>query len=223
MTANAASPVTKSIETRWVNQIFDIDPAAELRILCLDRVFGNIQPYELFALLTVVKACGAKTIFEIGTFNGRTTRNFAANVPAGGAVYTLDLQPDVEIEQMRFALDSQETPLVLREAVGSRYQGTPEQSRITQLFGDSGSFDFSPYHQTMDLVFVDGSHSLDYVRSDTENALKMAKPGSGVILWHDYGNEFPDVRQYLDDLAVGNDRFNFYHLLHTLMVVAVPQ
>lgn len=38
----------------------------------------------------------------------------------------------------------------------------------------------------MDFVFVDGAHDYQSVRKDTENALRLLRPG-GVILWHDYG------------------------------------
>lgn len=212
-----------NISSLWVNQVFDLDPADELRILCMDRVFGNIQPYELFALMTVAKACHARNVFEIGTFNGRTTRNLAANIGQEGTVYTLDLEPEVELDQLKYDLDDLETSLLLRESVGQRYRETPEAARIVQYFGDSAKFDYSKHHGDMDLVFIDGSHALDYVRSDTENALQMVTPKSGIIVWHDYGDEFPDVREYLNDLAEASEEYDFFHMLHTLMVVAVAK
>ena len=54
---------------------------------------------------------------------------------------------------------------------------SPEQlseKQITQLYGDSANFDFSPYAGRMGLVFVDGSHSYDYVLQDTASALRLA-------------------------------------------------
>jgi len=42
--------------------------------------------------------------------------------------------------------------------------------RSNLLFGDSASFDYSPYHGRVDLFFIDGAHSYEYVRSDTLNA-----------------------------------------------------
>jgi predicted O-methyltransferase YrrM len=58
--------------------------------------------------------------------------------------------------------------------------------RIHRLFGDSATFDFSPFHNQVDLFFIDGAHSYQYVRNDTEKALPCVKKG-GVIAWHDYG------------------------------------
>jgi hypothetical protein len=39
----------------------------------------------------------------------------------------------------------------------------------------------------MDLVFIDGSHTYDYVISDTMTAMKLLRHKKGVIIWHDYG------------------------------------
>ena len=82
-----------AIQKLWVNQIFDLLPSDEIRLIGIDRVFGNIQPYELFVLMTIVKSIKAKKIFEFGTFDGRTTRNFTLNIPENGHVFTLDLPP----------------------------------------------------------------------------------------------------------------------------------
>ena len=51
----------------------------------------------------------------------------------------------------------------------------------------------------MDLVFVDGSHALPYVRSDSAHAITLVRPG-GWIIWHDYG-VWPDVTVGLHELA----------------------
>jgi hypothetical protein len=58
--------------------------------------------------------------------------------------------------------------------------------KVQPLFGDSATFNYSPYYGRIDLFFVDGSHSYEYVRSDTLNAMKCCRPG-GVIAWHDFG------------------------------------
>jgi len=50
----------------------------------------------------------ARNIFEIGTFDGRTTRNMAANVTKDGHVYTLDLPSDLVTEDTTYPLDDEE-------------------------------------------------------------------------------------------------------------------
>jgi hypothetical protein len=51
-------------------------------------------------------------------------------------------------------------------------------------------------------VFVDGSHAYSYVKSDSERALALVRPG-GLVLWHDYSgpSHSPGVYQALNELA----------------------
>ena len=55
---------------------------------------------------------------------------------------------------------------------------------VQQHFGDSATFDFSPFEGSCDLVFVDGAHTADYVEIDTRTALRLVRPG-GTIVWDD--------------------------------------
>ena len=70
-------------------------------------------------------------------------------------------------------------------------------NRIHQLFGDSQTYDFTPYYGSVDLVFVDGCHHYEFVLRDSQNALKMMSP-DGVVIWHDYASYAPGVVQALD-------------------------
>jgi hypothetical protein len=51
----------------------------------------------------------------------------------------------------------------------------------------------------MDLVLVDASQEYDYLRSDTEQAMKMLQE-LRVILWHDYPRA-PRVARYIGEIA----------------------
>jgi predicted O-methyltransferase YrrM len=51
---------------------------------------GNIGVLELAAIVTIAKIVNPSTIFEIGTFDGRTTLNLAKNCP-NSKIFTLDL------------------------------------------------------------------------------------------------------------------------------------
>lgn len=92
-----------------------------------------------------------------------------------------------------------------KSVTGIDYQTRPERSKIEQLFGNSLTFDFSPYYGRMDLVFVDGAHHYDAVISDTTQALQMLAPG-GVVLWHDFANygDYNDVTRAILKLVPGD-------------------
>lgn len=66
------------------------------------------------------------------------------------------------------------------------FTGTREAQKIRLLQGDSATFDYSAFESKIDLFFIDGAHSYEYVRSDTGKAFRCVRPGE-VIPWHDAG------------------------------------
>lgn len=165
---------------------------------------GNVRLSELAIINSRAQAVQDGTnIFEIGTFDGRTSLNLAFSSPPHCQVYTLDLKPEMDTA---FDLAEGERRMVDKPRSGARidpYRNSDREtaSRIHQLYGDSASFDFSPYYDSCSLVFIDASHAYDYVLSDSREALKMIKDG-GVILWHDYGI-WRGVTDALEHLAAG--------------------
>lgn len=173
------------------------EPSAPVAIPDLAAREGNITLLELTVLARLVRARRPMTLWEIGTFDGRTTRALAANAPEGAQVHTLDLPPT---QPTRHPLTGPERTFVEKASSGSRFVGTPEESRITQHFGDSASFDFAPWSGRADFVFVDGSHAAAYVRTDTARAHHLTEGRPCAIVWHDYG-EWPDVTDVLHEVA----------------------
>lgn len=169
-------------------------------------VAGNITPTELMIIAAFVKQRQPAMCFEIGTFDGRTTENMAANQPDNGKCYTLDLPPD-GADKAALPLACGDKTYIDKPVSGARISAQAKSSKITQLYGDSGTFDFSPYFGQVDLMFVDGSHSYEYVLSDTEVAWNMVKPG-GLILWHDYNSRWwPGVTRALNQFQCQDARF----------------
>ena len=154
-------------------------------------------------------------MFEFGTASGRTTYLWAKNSPAEAKITTITLGPDQlnQYQEDKKDLDSAKKA-AKKESIHEQfiYSKTAVESKITQLFQDSKTLDETPYFNKCDLIFIDGSHSYSYVKSDSEKALKMIKKG-GVILWHDYtvGLKRNDgVFEYLNELQNKVDlvRFN---------------
>jgi hypothetical protein len=173
----------------------------EVKIKDLGRARdGDIRVEELFLLSLMAQHLRPKKIFEFGTFDGRTTLHFALNTEPGARIYTLDL-PDIPPSEIKleYASGYENLPYITKRKIGNEYTDMDVSYKITQLFGDSATFDFSDFHNAMDLVFVDAGHSYEYVKSDTLNAFKMLKPG-GTIIWHDYNNH-PGVTTWLDEFS----------------------
>lgn len=183
-------------------------------------VDGNISKTELRILSRIVAKQKPNTIFEIGTFDGRTTVNMARCAPDNAKVYTLDL-PKQDIAKTKFPLYSSgysDLKYINKEESGARWRGKEESKKIIQLFGDSATFDYSQFFRQMDFVFVDGSHARDYVCNDTEVAFQLVGD-HGTIVWHDYG-VWEDVSEVLNDYFDRDWRFrNARHIRGTCFVI----
>ena len=73
---------------------------------------------ELVTLVSL--GAGKHAIFEIGTFDGRTTLNLALNCAPEGKVYTLDL-PAAQAASAALALERDDHIYTDKEASGSRF------------------------------------------------------------------------------------------------------
>lgn len=181
--------ITKYLESyNWRSQFEELEKRAQIREIQLSELFGpdieQIQaPYgsvdegtsksnqaELYYVNVVARHVKAKNIFEFGTYFGRTTY-YLTFASKDAFVTTLDLPPDM----------GPKTP-----HTASYFLGSDRESRIRQILCDSREFDPVPFHKKMDFIFIDGDHSYDGVKNDTEKAFEMLAPG-GTILWHDYG------------------------------------
>jgi predicted O-methyltransferase YrrM len=139
-----------------------------------------------------------KSRFELGPFDGLSTWHLAANGAPGVQIWTLDLPPD---HPARSRTEHDRSVGKIRGVtVGRHFRDTLEGSRITQLYGDSLTFDPGPLRGRMDLCFIDAGHGYEHVRRDTANALVMVRPG-GTIFWHDYSRWWPGVQRCLDELS----------------------
>jgi len=127
-----------------------------------------------------------KVIFEIGTNKGYSAFHFALNTPDDAIVYTLDLPKDGASPRYETTALDDVNVREYMEYDDYSFKGSEVSSKVCCLYGDSATFDFLPFYGTVDLFFIDGAHSYEYVRNDTVNALKCAHPGS-VLVWHDFG------------------------------------
>ena len=214
-----------SIPTVRLAEITDAD--CTIQLTELPENDGNITLLELSVIAALVRQNAPRTIFEIGTFDGRTTLNMAVNAAPEARLFTLDL-PREQVDSTKLHVTTGDRVFIDKPQSGAHFAGTDAARRITQLYGDSAEFDFSPYFGTIDLIFVDGSHAYEYVLNDTEIALKLLRDGHGVILWHDY-TAWPGATRALNELsqraltnpppAVGHPVFeNMKHISGTTLV-----
>jgi len=182
----------------WVNPLqalervhrhrFPDRPWPEQRELALE-LGPDGNALEILYLALICRVADPAAVFEIGTYEGRTANVMALHTSPACRIHTLDLPSNGKTET-RFPIAEGDRKWREKKgvALGGRLGKLPraeDNSRIVQRLGDSAAFDYSPYRGRMDLVFVDGAHSYDYVMSDVRNALAMLTP-RGFILMHDF-------------------------------------
>lgn len=161
---------------------------------------GEVTLLELVCISALISDTQPQRLLEIGTLGGRTTLNMVANTHPLAEIYTLDL-PNTDHHRAEST----------KELLGRQW---------TQLYGDSLTFDFSQLYNSLDFVFIDANHQYEYVRSDSLQAMKMLRNGSGVIIWHDYTSwDWEGNTRALNDLYASEDAFgDLRHIEGTSLV-----
>lgn len=118
---------------------------------------------DMLFLLNLAKGRQAKRILEVGTFRARTTCALQMNCPEA-VIVSYDIQ----------VLDSP-----YRQALSN----CPKVSLRHASFAESA--EALRQEAPFDLIFVDGSHRVEDVITDSRIALAVLAPG-GIIVWHDY-------------------------------------
>jgi len=157
---------------------------------------GTMSYQEQLTMACLVAARKPKRILEIGTFQGITAYNMALNAPDDARLWTLDMPYD-SVGTTVLRHEAHDTRLIVdAEKRNRRFLNTAVECKIKQLFGDSATFDFAPY-APFDFVLIDGGHSYEYVKNDTERILPfLQKPAT--LVWDDYPTA-PGVKKYIEE------------------------
>lgn len=167
-TSNDAKDVACTVPLRPLNELLPNIDSALVTVLGKEvhRPRDMVVPLpELLTLGAICRHQRPRRVFEFGTHTGSSTLTMAINAPEDTEIFTIDLEPS--------------------ETIGSAYRNTEYSSKIRQLYGDSTTFDYTPFIGSVDLVFIDADHSYDGVKADTEKAFELLRPG-GMIVWDDY-------------------------------------
>jgi predicted O-methyltransferase YrrM len=115
---------------------------------------------------------GAKRIVEIGVFEGRTTRILAERADADAVIYGID------------PFFSGRLGISWGERIARSYNGRHLTSGKLQLVAKYSTEVDGVVPTPIDLVFIDGDHSLEGITKDWAYWTERLKPG-GIIALHD--------------------------------------
>jgi len=226
-------PTVLSGYLRGLDTVYSSYSIEPLQPIDLAEILGGESPSELFlpimycrpgstpfadltALAALTRHKQPHSIFEIGTFEGLTSVVFCKNGHPGVRVHTLDLPHQrKDLQRTTRSFDS--------HSIGQQYDSGHlidkliSDNRVECLFGDSALFDFGPYQDQIDLFFVDGAHTEDYVAKDSLNAFRCVAPG-GWTIWHDCLT--PQVLSVLKLIA---QELPVYHISQTSLAIAMQK
>lgn len=168
---------------------------------------GASLPTDLALLKTLAK--GKQNYFEIGTWRGESVWNVAKVIDD---CTTLNLSKE---EIMTFGLDKKYAEL---HGIVSK-----KNPNILHLEGNSKTFDFGGLNKKYDLIFIDGDHSYEMVKNDTERVFQNLIHENSVVVWHDYAFNPEKIRyevfQGILDGMPKDFHKNLYHVQNTLCAV----
>jgi len=127
-----------------------------------------------------------KTIFEFGTWIGRSALGFSQNYKQ---VMTIDYAGPHDIGHIYGDYSS-----------GHFVKDVPN---VVAVNTNSLTFNFTELENMFDVVYVDGDHTLEGARSDLQNALRLVKQ-NGYIFVDDYANHTMGVNQAVAELDFEN-------------------
>ena len=145
---------------------------------------GASSATEMLYLARTARHANARLVGETGFDTGFSSRAF------------LQAHPDARV--VSFDVCENRWTGIAKELIDKQFPG-----RHTLICGDSRDtvpkFRANSPELRFDLVFIDGGHSYECIKADTETALKILAP-NGVIVWDDYAWFTGGVSQYLTEL-----------------------
>jgi predicted O-methyltransferase YrrM len=140
---------------------------------------------ELEIIVALVRP--ARVMVEIGLAAGRTAKAILREVPTIERYIGIDTDPGYSPK-----LSSQRT-----ERSADPGHLALDDPRFDRWLLPRGSLDLTPEDfPPIDAVFIDGDHSSEVVRHDSDLARIIVKPG-GIIIWHDAHNDGVEVTNIL--------------------------
>ncbi len=192
--------------------IVDIEnliPNFNVRLDYFTFLGGGSLPTDIILLKELAGQINNCNYFEIGTFRGESVVNVAQKAKE---CYTLNLSKQQIIDL--------NLPDHFADVIGFF---SKDKSNIIHLEGDSLTFDYAGLNKKFDLIFIDGNHTFDYVKSDTINVFKHLMHENTIVVWHDYAytpeKTRPEILAAILEGVPKNEHQHLYHVSNTLCAI----
>jgi predicted O-methyltransferase YrrM len=168
---------------------------------------GGSLPTDLSLLKTLAK--GKQSYFEIGTWRGESVWNVAKEIDD---CTTLNLSKE-EMKEMGWNREYADLHGIL----------SSKNPKILHLEGNTKTYDFAGLSKKYDLIFIDGDHSYEMVKHDTEKVFQHLVHEETVVVWHDYAYNPEKIRyevfRAILDALPEELHHNLYHPQNTMCAI----
>ncbi|MFM6945608.1 MAG: class I SAM-dependent methyltransferase [Flavobacteriales bacterium] len=193
--------------------VFSWPEAQEVVVKPYSFLSGSSLATDFALLQLVCRKYNVQTYFEIGTWRGESAANVA---PYVGQVFTLNLT-NKQLRQM----GADEAYIEAHRTFSQHI------SNIKHLEGDAANFDLTPYVAACDCIFIDGDHSYEAVKRDTQRMLQLRKNEQSIMIWHDAKSdtEYPryDVLRGIYEGLPQQMHGHVYLVKHALCAIYLPE
>lgn len=142
---------------------------------------GGSLPTDLLLLKSLASSQVDCNYFEIGTWLGESVANVAS---VAKECYTLNLSNE-ELRNIG----------VHEEAIKLQRYLSKDLKNVNHISANSLTYDFNSLNKKFDLIFIDGDHRYETVKSDTRNCFAHLRHEKTIIVWHDYKTA-PDTTRW---------------------------
>lgn len=191
--------------------LLDLFPNFEETVEPYSFLEGTSLSIDLALLKALARRYDHCRYLEIGTWRGESVANVAS---VADECVSISLSGD-EMQEMGWS----------NEFIKVHYFFSKNFENISHIGHNSHTFDFSIFKEKFDLMFIDGDHSHEGVRIDTQNAFKLLRDNNSVVVWHDYVVSLERVRwSVLAGILDGcpeEKRKNLYHISNTRCAIYI--
>lgn len=178
--------------------LYDIPLIQRMIGRCKVTSVGHQTPmHELDVLTRIAQASGAKRplrCLEVGSWVGESAIALAEGCPHGSTIYCVDTWQGSPSDWTGYIAQQYDPWEWFQKNVGDMLGHTIKPCRgksvdVAQSFGGES--------QELDLIFIDGSHEAIDVADDIDAWFRHLS-ASGVMIGHDYCQQFPGVVEAVD-------------------------